>query len=163
MNTWGLSELGARERWPRSNERYLRKTWKILERKGCHFHCSKFDTLLPVDLLTFWNFTKKVLSIQELKILSGCGVFKSKEIRSCERNGNIFTLNKYYIYSCSCFHFTVKGISRNKTEEKLPRRFTVADVARKRRSYEKYCEGGRYYPTFKLLLLLFFFFCFFLQ
>ena len=46
---------------PRSNERNLRKTRKILQRKGCHFYCSKFDTL-PVSCW-FTNFTMKVLSI----------------------------------------------------------------------------------------------------
>ena len=35
-------------------------------------------------------------------ILSGCGAFKSKETHLCERNGNTFTLNNYYIYILAC-------------------------------------------------------------
>ena len=53
--------------------------------------------------------------------LSGYGAFKSKETRLCEKNGNTFTLSSYYIYPCSCFHFTVNEISRNKTENCLIR------------------------------------------
>ena len=60
-------------------------------------------------------------------ILCGCGAFKSKEIRLCERNGNTFTLNSYYIYLCSCFHFIVNEISRNKTKN-CPRRLTAVEL-----------------------------------
>ena len=62
-------------------------------------------------------------------ILAGCGAFQSKETRLCERNRNTFTLNSYYIYPCSCFHFTVNEMSRNKTK-KCPRRLTAVDRKR---------------------------------
>ena len=130
------SLLGSRD-WRRSNERHLRKTRKILRRKGCHFYCSKFDTLTVSCWLTnfFWTLLKKVLSIWKWSIsdlltpfvkaiLSECGALKSKETRLCERNGNTFTLNSYCIYPCSCFHFTVNEISRNKTKN-CPRRLTT--------------------------------------
>ena len=39
-----------------------------------------------------------------------------------ERNENTFTLNGYYIYPCSCFHFIVDKMLRNKTKN-CPRRF----------------------------------------
>ena len=125
--------------WPRSNEWNLRKTRKTPQRKGCPFFCSKFDTLPVSCSFTnfFLNFTKKVLSIWKWSnsdlltpfvkaILSGCGAFKSKETRLCERNGNTFTLNSYYKYPCLCFHFTVNEMSRNKTKS-CPRRLTAVD------------------------------------
>ena len=57
---------------------------------------------------------------------AGCGAFKSKETRLCERNRNTFTLNSYYIYPYSCFHFTVNEMSRNKTKS-CPRRLTAVE------------------------------------
>ena len=60
-------------------------------------------------------------------IFSECGAFKGKETRSCERNWNTFTLNSHYIYPCSCFHFTVNEMSRNKTKN-CPRRLTAVEA-----------------------------------
>ena len=39
-----------------------------------------------------------------------------------ERNENTFPLNSYYIYPCSCFHFIVDKMLRNRTKN-CPRRF----------------------------------------
>ena len=54
-------------------------------------------------------------------ILVGCGAFKSKETRLCERYRNTFTLNSYYIYPCSCFHFMVNEMSRKTARDVWPR------------------------------------------
>ena len=112
---------------PQSNERNLRKTRKMLQRKGCYFYCSKFDTL-PVScwftdsfgtLLNWkffvWKLANSALFASFVKAsLPGWEAFKSKETPLCERNGNTFTFNSYYIYPCSCFHFIVNEIWRNK-------------------------------------------------
>ena len=51
-----------------------------------------------------------------MSFLPGFVVFKSEYTRLCERNRNTFTLNRYYIYPCSCFHFIVNEILQSKTK-----------------------------------------------
>ena len=121
--------------WPRSNERNLRKTRKIVKRKGCRFQRSKFDTV-PVSCWftnLFGTVLKKVLSIWKQgefvllgAILSGWGVFKSQETRLCEANESTFTLNSYYIYPRWCSYLIVNENSWNKTKN-CPRRLTAVD------------------------------------
>ena len=63
MNCW----FGKSKGWscplytgpPRSNERNLRKTRKVLQRKGCHFYCSKFDLLIFLKL--YWKSYNSIL------------------------------------------------------------------------------------------------------
>ena len=62
--------------WPRSNERNLRKTRKLLQRKGCHFYCSKFVTL-PVSCW-FTNFFGT--------LLKKFWIFENEQIWTCWRH-----------------------------------------------------------------------------
>ena len=90
-----------------------------------------------VDLLTFlkleylkmgkFGLADAICDSFVKAILSRCGTFKSKETCLCERNGNTFTLNSYYTYPCSGFHFTVNEISQNKTKNCL-RRLTAVET-----------------------------------
>ena len=83
------------------------KNQKILQGKGCHFRCSKFDTWpVSVNLLNILKLHLKssiakylkmrkfglVSAIVSQAILFGCQAFISNEIRLFERNRNKFTL-----------------------------------------------------------------------
>ena len=113
-----------------------KKKRKILQRKSCHFYCSKFDTL-PV----FYWFTKKKYCFGTWKlwgnsgllapcvkaILSGCGAFQSKETRLCERYENTFTLNSYYVYPAQVS--TSLWMKTHKIEQKNgPRTFDLGGL-----------------------------------
>ena len=63
--------------------------------------------------------------------LSGCGVFKGKETRVCQRNGNTFTLNNYYdTHDSTLFKLWMKyrEIKRKTARDVWPR-WRTRDIA----------------------------------
>ena len=95
----------------------------------------------PIDLLTFLELYLESSKYFKGKFRLAGTICQSnfvlmqrsrKATHLCERNENTFTLNSYYIYPCSCFHFIVNEISPIKMKN-CPRRLTAmkAGVAKR--------------------------------
>ena len=122
---------------PRSNERNLRKTRKLLQRKGSHFYCSKFDTLRVSCLFTncFETLFKKFYVFENGQIrtcwrhlskqfCTGAQNLKVKKLVYVpERNANTFTLSSYYDISLLMFPLHCGWNLRREIKRNLPETF----------------------------------------